>query len=395
MKILILHPNFPAQFKHLAKSFSDNGHDVLFLCQTHYGRSIPGVKKLTLKNAAGHKALNELKLSLFDRSQKLAWQYREGFQTLKSQGWKPDLVISHTGWGCGLHAKEVWPKTRLISYLEWWFDPESSFFHYNDNDKNLRLKNSIAKCWLRNQQISLELASSDEIVSPTFWQKNQLPATFRKKCNIIFDGIDLDIYKSRPDVIREKVITYGTRGMDPIRCFPQFIMAICEVLIKCEDYTVEIAGLDETFYGLPPKKTTWGKWAKSYINDKKLQSRIRWVGKLPPGKYELWLNKSCCHVYLTHPFVASWSLVEAYCSGTPLVISDVETALEICQPNFGVDTTNHINPNNITQSIIRSLRSNNYDSTTLSQLRQPSRFGIRSALEQWGVVAGVELTTTD
>ena len=116
-------------------------------------------------------------------------------------------------------------------------DPESSFFHYNDNDKNLRLKNSIAKCWLRNQQISLELASSDEIVSPTFWQKNQLPATFRKKCNIIFDGIDLDIYKSRPDVIREKVITYGTRGMDPIRCFPQFIMAICEVLIKCEDYT--------------------------------------------------------------------------------------------------------------------------------------------------------------
>ena len=42
MRVLVLHPNFPAQFKHLLKPLAQKGHEVVFLCQTHYGRKIEG-----------------------------------------------------------------------------------------------------------------------------------------------------------------------------------------------------------------------------------------------------------------------------------------------------------------------------------------------------------------
>ena len=113
MDILFLHPNFPAQFKNLCSAFAEAGHRTRFLCQTHYGRSIKGVERIKLENSAGHEELEKSKLSLFDKTQKLAKQYRQGLTALRAQGLKPDIVISHSGFGCGLYAKEVWPKTKL------------------------------------------------------------------------------------------------------------------------------------------------------------------------------------------------------------------------------------------------------------------------------------------
>ena len=150
---------------------------------------------------------------------------------MKNQGWTPDLVICHTGWGCGIYVKEIWPRTTLLCYLEWWFNPESDFFHYDPSNKYLSLnEKSIPKCWLRNQQIALELASGDAIISPTEWQKNQLPNIFKQKCNVIFDGIDTEVFKFTSNNKRKNIITYGTRGMDPMRCFPQLINEIIGIL---------------------------------------------------------------------------------------------------------------------------------------------------------------------
>ena len=396
MNVLFLHPNFPAQFKHLSKSFVESGHNTVFLCQTHYGREIDGVKKLTLKNDAGHRALSKNNLSIFDRSQKQAEQYRQGFDALKSQGWNPDLVISHSGWGCGLYAKEIWPKAKLISYLEWWFNPESDFFKYSANDLNLNLTpQSTKKYWLRNQQIALELAVANEIVAPTKWQANQLPPTFKNQCNVIFDGIDLSIYKNRPEIKRRKIITYGTRGMDPMRCFPQFVLAAKEFLKENKEHTLEIAGIDEAFYGIQPKNSTWGQWARKEFEGYNVEGRVRWMNRLAPGKYEKWLNSSAGHIYLTHPFVTSWSLVETYCSGTPLLISDIPATNEICSPDEGVLRVDHRHHDKLVESMLQLSESSYANSEVLSKLRAPSRFSVKTALEQWSHVSGVELTTSD
>ena len=167
LKILFLHPNFPGQFKHLCKELAYQ-HNVKFLCQTHYNRTVQGVERVCLKNNLGHKYLENLNLPQFERSNYLASQYRKSFIALERTNWIPDLVISHCGWGCGLYVKEIWPNVRLISYLEWWFNPQSSYFSYDCDNQYLKtIRTSIQKSWLRNQNIALELSMADEIVSPT------------------------------------------------------------------------------------------------------------------------------------------------------------------------------------------------------------------------------------
>ena len=195
MNILFLHPNFPGQFKHLAKHLAQEGHYVRFLCQTHYNRTLEGVERITLKNKCSHEYLELLNPPISERSQILGDQYRQGFETLKQKGWNPNIIFSHSGWGCGLHAKEIWPKAKLISYLEWWFDPNSSFFSYDANNAELGITpNDIQKNWRRNQQIALELSVSSKIITPTNWQKSQLPKIFQGPCEVIFDGVNTDIF---------------------------------------------------------------------------------------------------------------------------------------------------------------------------------------------------------
>ena len=398
MEILFLHPNFPAQFKHLAKAFADKGHKTRFLCQTHYGRTINGVEIITLKREAGHEALTNAKLSIFDKIQKLSSQYRMGLESMKKAGYAPDIVISHSGFGCGLYVKELWPNVQLISYMEWWFNPESPFFNYDPNNKNLAVSQSaMKKSWKRNQSLALELTVSDAIVSPTQWQRNQLPKLLRDACEVIFDGIDLNIYKLNHSLpIKENVITYGTRGMDPMRAFPQFISALPEILKFDKTVEVEIAGIDEVNYGSGHKKSSWKQWAIELLASHKLDSRVRWVGRLGPGSYEKWLQSSGTHIYLSHPFVTSWSLVEAYCCFTPLVVSDIELTKEICSDCGGVTYADHRKAEDLSQKIINHMESISKSSDLRLRLsRDVGRFGLSRSLEEWSRVSGVELTTTN
>ena len=100
-------------------------------------------------------------------------------------------MISHSGWGCGLHVKEIWPETKLISYLEWWFNPNSDLYTFDAGNKDLGINPVGAKHWLRNGNITLELASADKIIAPTEWQKSQLPIALKNNCDVIFEGLIL------------------------------------------------------------------------------------------------------------------------------------------------------------------------------------------------------------
>ena len=134
-------------------------------------------------------------LLLFDKTKFIGEQFRVGFIDLKAKLWDPDLVISHSGWGCGIYIKEVWPKCNHIAYLEWWFNPVSEFFSYDEDNKRINLSRlSIKKNYDRNIFVAIELSSADAIVSPTFWQRSQLPKLLKESCHVIFDGIDFGTY---------------------------------------------------------------------------------------------------------------------------------------------------------------------------------------------------------
>ena len=398
MKILFLHPNFPAQFKHIAKAFGDIGHDVQFLCQTHYGRTLPKVSRITLKNKAGHEFLESKSTSLVERSQILGNQFREGFIYLKQNSWNPEIIISHSGWGCGLHAKEIWPESKLISYLEWWFCPQSDFFRYDPKNQDIGIsEKSIQKSWLRNQQVALELCTSDEIVTPTFWQREQLPKLLRKNCHVIFDGVEIDKFnpskKSKPKTNKNFILTYGTRGLDPMRCFPQFIKEIPSILEKFPEINIEIAGEDKCYYGNSVAKEfkSWGAWAKDFLKSHRLEEKIQWYDRMPFDQYQKWLHRSDCHVYLTHPFVPSWSLVEAYCTNVPIITSDIRPIREICGSGPYISYVNHKNKGFLLDGLLGLLRE---VQNPPNGMRDRARFDVGRAVRAWGLVAGLNLTTS-
>ena len=174
MKVLFLHPNFPAQFKHACHELASLKFiDIKFICQTHYGRNIDGVEKLVGKGKGSHEYISKNFGNEAEKMNHRSKIYGQIFKQLHEMGWNPDVVISHCGWGCGIHVKEVWPNTQLISYLEWWFSPNSEFTNALKRNKNLGISNKgITKLWQRNTVAAMEMGTSDEIITPTNWQKS-------------------------------------------------------------------------------------------------------------------------------------------------------------------------------------------------------------------------------
>ena len=382
MKILFLHPNFPGQFKHIAKQLGRD-HDVKFMCQTHFGRKLEGVNRICLKGKLGHEYLEQNNQSLVERSKLMSTQFREGFEQLSRQGWEPQIVISHSAWGCGLYVKELWPEAKLISYCEWWFDPQSEFFTYDQKNIELNLNPSkIRKYWDRNASISLELAVSNAIISPTQWQKNQLPESFKKHCYVIFDGVDNHVFK--PDQNKkstEPLITYGTRGMEPMRCFPQFIRELPTIVAKKPEVRIEIAGEDRCSYGgTKPKEGSWKIWAKRFLSENKISDNVKWLGYLGGEDYINWLQSSWAHVYLTHPFVTSWSFVEALHVGAPIVISDLDSTKEFLHKDENIILVDHRKPGEIAQAVLNILN------RTPFQYNAKKDLCIDTAVKKWQYV---------
>lgn len=396
-RILFLHPNFPGQFKHVAKFFAENGHEVVFLCQTHYNRSIENVNLITLKGKLGIKELNSLNLGAKDRAFKMSAQYLEAFKQLTLKKWTPEVIISHSAWGCGAYAKQFWPKAHVISYVEWWFDIHSSAYTFDKDNKELGLTRSIGLLshWPRNALIALELVSADKLVSPTNWQKKQLPKKFQDNCRVIFDGIDTTKFLTRKDNHKTNnnnfKITYGTRGMEPMRAFPQFIRSIPLLVEIMPDITIEIAGNDEMNYGASkPKEGTWKKWALKYLESHNCLKNVKWTGRLGEDDYIVWLQTSDCHVYLTHPFVASWSLIEAIFACKKIVASDVEPVREFYEPSKMV-LIDHRNINSIKEGIISQLNTTSNTKT----LTKSDSLKIDTCLSCWNAVAGCDVSTID
>ena len=396
MRILFLHLNFPGQFRHLAAALAAGGHDVAFLCQTHYGRSLPGVKRLCLKGRLGHEALQQGGGNQLQRAQRAAKQYRQAMAQLHGEGWQPDVVVSHSGWGCGLHVKELWPRCRHVSYLEWWFDPQSQLLSHDPSNQALGLGPELAPgFWLRNQHLALELVAADAIVTPTQWQRQQLPLRLQPHCQVIFDGVDSKRFKPDPSQrSNTPLLTYGTRGMEPMRCFPELVRELPALLEGWPELRVEIAGGDGIHYGgQTPAEGSWKAWAEPRLAEPLATGRVRWLGQLAGDQYVRWLQSSWCHVYLTQPFVASWSLVEALACGCPLVASDVPPVREFCGSERA-RLVDHRKPGFLRTALLPWRVVLGQPSALTSSLNQPFGYSIIESIQQWGLVLGEQLPTS-
>lgn len=259
MRILFLHPNFPAQFRNLATVLArDPGNEVLFGTKRLEG-NIPGVKKILYKPSREvrkeiHPYLHSTEGAILEGQA----AYRMAVQ-LKSQGFIPDVIFGHSGWGSTMFMKDVFPKTLLLCYFEWFYNA-----HGSDADFNPELPlsaNSEACIRVKNTPILLDLYSADKGISPTHWQQQQFPNQYQDKIIVHHDGVDTDFFKPKVgaklilpqwdlDLSQvDELVTYVARGMEPYRGFPQFMEAVALLQKKRPKCHVVVVGADRVEYG--------------------------------------------------------------------------------------------------------------------------------------------------
>ena len=341
MKILLLHPNFPAQFLNLCLVLGPHsGTEIVFLTQKKEGE-LPGVRKIYFDDSReSHPDTHPFVKSPESAILQGQSVCRAAMQ-LKSEGFEPDLILGHSGWGSTLFMRDLFPKAALVGYFEWFYHAEGADLDF-DPDEKLNLLGKLRVRTL-NLPFMMDLTACDGGICPTKWQWSQFPPEFQSKIMVCHDGVQTDRYApqlgkrlSFPDLGinfngTEEVVTYVGRGMETYRGFPQFMKAMEIVLKRRPNCHVVIVGAERIAYGgkKPDGYSSYKEWA---LKEVKLDwSRVHFTGLLPRNRYLEVLQVSNVHIYLTFPYVLSWSMMEAMSTGCLLVASDTQPVREMIE----------------------------------------------------------------
>ena len=343
MKILFIHQNFPGQFKFLAPALVQQGHEVVAMIMQKTDLEVwQGIKLVSyLPNRSSTPNIHPWVSDFETKTIRGEACYRAALK-LKDTGFIPDVIIAHPGWGESLFLKDVWPESKLGIYCEFYyhaqgadvgFDPE---FPTKDGGEVCRLR-------LKNLNHLLHFEVADAGISPTHWQASTFPADFKSKITVIHDGIDTKIVAPNSNVTltlngnitltkQDEVITFVNRNLEPYRGYHIFMRALPALLKERPNAIVLIVGGDDVSYGARPDDGK--KWKDIFIDEIRPAisiadwRRVHFLGIIPYESFIPLLQLSTVHVYLTYPFVLSWSLLEAMSVGCAIVASDTQPLRE-------------------------------------------------------------------
>ncbi|MCB2099025.1 MAG: glycosyltransferase [Parvularculaceae bacterium] len=247
-------------------------------------------------------------------------------------------MMAHSGWGPGMYLKDVWPDARFIGYFEWYYQPVGPDVAFME--KEAPSEDQLLRTRGRNAPILTDLAACDFGLCPTHYQKSQFPPVLADKLKVIHDGIDVEKYAPAPGAKlvlpgldlshADEIVTYVARGMEPYRGFPQFMAAMAEVMTRRPGVHVVVVGEDRVAYGR--KLDEGDSWKKRMLAQHNFdESRLHFTGLVSRADYLKVLQASSVHVYLTVPFVLSWSMMEAMSAGCLLVASDTDPVTELIE----------------------------------------------------------------
>jgi len=340
MKVLFVHQNFPGQYLHIARHLgATEGNEVVFITQ-RTDADLPGVKKIVYKPAREvtpgiHHYLRETEAGVLN-----AQNVARVALGLKESGFVPDVMLGHNGWGELWYLKEVFPNTPLIGYFEFFYRHHGADVGFEpgpdlifDVGPRIRTKN------LGNL---LALDAVDYGQCPTKWQKSLYPKEYQSKLHIVHEGIDTQAVA--PDqnarftipntnielTTADEVVTYVSRNLEPYRGFPSFMRSLPAILAQRPNAQVLVVGGDDTSYGPKPAN---GKPFRTQMLEELGSAidlrRVHFLGKVPYSSFVKILQVSTAHVYLTYPFVLSWSMLEAMSAGCVIVGSSTQPVEEV------------------------------------------------------------------
>ncbi|MFO1199740.1 MAG: glycosyltransferase [Burkholderiaceae bacterium] len=368
MNVLFVHQNFPGQFTHLAPALARRGDHVRALGITP--KHLADVHETAYRPSHGNTQGVHRFAMEFETKMLRADAAATSMVEMRAGGFQPDLVVANPGWGEATFVKDVWPETRLLNYVEFHyraagadvgFDPE-----FEDDPLSVRMRTRA-----KNASNLVALDAMDIALCPTEWQASMLPPQYRDRVRVIFDGIDTDVVRPDPHAMvvvgsgtaRERtlkagdeIVTFVNRNLEPYRGYHKFMRALPAILSARPAAVALIVGGADTSYGRPPPLgTSWQRYFLDEVRDSLDLSRVYFLGKLPYAGYLKVLQLSACHVYLTYPFVLSWSCMESLSCACVVVASGTAPVREVIEDGYNGLLVDFHSPAEIADRVVRVL----------------------------------------
>lgn len=364
MKIAFIHQNLPAQFGHLIRHMATTGDHRVVCVSRRKDYTPPGVGRVTyaLPDSA-LPAVNPF-LSPLESAARHGLQVARACEVLRGNGFTPDIILAHPGWGESLYIKEVFPQVPLVHYCEFFYRTRGADVNFDPTTQQDLPTNSATRT--RNAHLLLALEAGDWGIAPTHWQKSVHPTAFQDRISVRFDGIDTDSASPSPDARvtlpdgtvmgpGDPLVTYVARGLEPYRGFPSFMRALPAILRRVPNAHVAIVGETQTSYGPPPgPDRTWKDVMLAEVTID--PARVHFLGRVAYDQYLSLLRVSAAHVYLTVPFVLSWSMLEAMSAGCVVIASDTAPVREVIEDGRDGILVDFFSPDAIADRVVEALQ---------------------------------------
>ena len=366
MKILFVHQNFPGQYLHLARHLATlPGNEVVFITQRK-DATLPGVKKIIYKPQRVitpniHHYLRDTEAGVLN-----AQSVARIALDLKKSGFVPDVMLGHNGWGEIWYLKDVFPQVPLLGYFEFFYRFTGADVGFDPSE--VQAFDAAPRIRTKNIGNLLGLDVADWGQCPTQWQKSTYPEHCHTRLHVIHEGIDTAVVVpdnsarlTLPELgidlaAGDEVVTYVARNLEPYRGFPDFMRSLPAILDRRPHARVLIVGGDETSYGHRlPDRQNYRQQMLTELGDALDLSRVHFLGKVPYPVYLKILQVSRVHVYLTYPFVLSWSMLEAMSAGCLVVGSRTAPVEEVIRDGENGLLVDFFNPAEISERVVAAL----------------------------------------
>lgn len=346
MRILFVHQNFPGQYQHILVALARmGGHSLVGLGIEKPSQPLPEAVtfvrySLRRGNTPGiHPWALEFESKVI-RGEACAAAAFE----LKQQGFSPDLICAHPGWGEALFLKQIWPDCPLLCYQEFFYRNQGFDLGFDPELQGACDWRSEARTHMKNAYVLNTLEASNWNVTPTGFQLSSFPRHWQGRISAIHDGIDTRRAAPMPDPAPltlpdgtelkrgDPIVTFVNRRLEPYRGCHSFLRSLPDLQRLVPDARVVIVGETKgVSYGAACQNGEWKDVFLSEIEGRYDPSRVHFTGPVPYATFLRLLYLSACHVYLTYPFVLSWSLLEAMSCGCAVVGSATAPVQEVIE----------------------------------------------------------------
>jgi glycosyltransferase involved in cell wall biosynthesis len=385
VKVLLVHQNFPGQFRHVAPGLVARGHEVAVITDAsntarfsylagRYGYEPLEKAKIVAAGAplAAHHA------QMVGRGEAAA---RVAAKLRDERGYRPDVIFAHPGWGETLFLPAVWPGVPILNYAEFYYAASGLDSDFDPEFQARTHRRALGSLAMRSH-IAQAMVDSTAAIAPTRFQASTFPPGIRHLIEVIHDGIDTDRLRPEPSAAfsvpnggptfrrGDELLTFVNRGIEPYRGAHIFLRALPEVLRARPDAHAVIVGGDTVSYGAPPPGGgSWREVLLAEVGERLDRSRVHFVGKVPYADFCSLMQASRVHAYLTYPFVLSWSLLEAMSMGAAIIGSRTAPVEEVIEDGVNGRLVDFFDVPGWSQALIAALA----DPAALEPLRAAAR----------------------